>query len=124
MIQNSDIKVRLTLKDGSGAAYVINSLNAYEVYVYYLDGNEKKLLNTYKNTSTGPYAITVNDSANGKIDIVLNRQMTKKAPEGKLYAEVRVRLSVGSEFISSKQNLGSFVEIDTLSTTANPSSLP
>jgi hypothetical protein len=123
MIQNSDIKVRLTLNDSAGSPYVIAALNAYEVYIYRENKGEKELLKTYKNTNTGPYAITVYNSAAGKIDIVLNRELTKSAPAGKLYAEVRIRLVAGSEFISSRQNLGGYSEIDTLTTTANSSSL-
>lgn len=123
MIQNSDIKVRLTLTDGTNP-YTISALNAYEVYAYHVYNGVKTLFATYKNTNTGIYGIVVNDSANGKIDIVLNREKTRTLAEGKIYLEVRVQLSVGSEFIASKQNVGATgIEIDTNYISANPNSL-
>lgn len=123
MVQNNDIKVRLTLTDGTNP-YTINSLDDYEVYIYNLSGKDKNPIATYKKGNTGKYGITVNDSANGKIDIVIHRQDTKNATAGKLYAEVRVRLTAGSEFIASKQNVGSTgVEITDLLTSANKTSL-
>ncbi len=125
MIQNSDIKVRLTLQDSEANPYVINDLNDYEVYVYNKPtGENKKLLATYRKDDTGAYAIDVYDSANGKIDIVINRQLTRFIPDGKLYAEVRVQLNAGSEFINSLQNAGANgVLIDTMVSSANPNSL-
>lgn len=123
MVQNNDIKVRLTLTDGTNA-YAISALNDYEVYLYNLTGKDKTLLATYKKSNTGVYGIAVYDDAAGQIDIVINREVTKNAPSGKLYAEVRIRISAGSEFISSYQNLGSTgVEIDTLLATANKNTM-
>ena len=123
MVQNNDIKVRLTLTDGTNA-YTISALSDYEVYLYSLLGKDKTLLGTYKKSNTGVYGIDVYDDAAGQIDIVVNREMTRNAPTGKLYAEVRIRISAGSEFISSLQNLGSTgVEIDTILASANTKSL-
>lgn len=123
MVQNNDIKVRLTLTDGTNP-YTINSLDDYEVYVYNLSGKDKILLATYKKGNTGMYGITVYDSVTGKIDIVIHRQDTKNASTGKIYAEVRVRLTAGAEFIASKQNVGSTgIEITDLLLSANKTSL-
>lgn len=125
MIQNNDIKVRLTLQDSTPTPYVISNLNDYEVYIYNKPtGENKKLLATYRKNDTGAFAIITYDDINGKIDIVINRQLTRGIIDGKLYAEVRVQLNAGSEFISSLQNIGANgILIDTLYTSANPNSL-
>ena len=125
MIQNSDIKVRLTLQDATATPYVINDLNDYEVYIYNKPtGENKKLLATYRKDDTGAYAIDVYSSATGKIDIVINRQLTRGLPDGKLYAEVRVQLNAGAEFIGSLQNTGANgILIDTMVASANPNTL-
>lgn len=123
MVQNSDIKVRLTITDGTNP-YVISALNDYEVYTYVLNGKEKTLIATYKKSNTGKYGISVYDSITGKIDIVIHRQDTKNSPAGKLYAEVRIRLTTDSAYVSSVQNLGATgIEIGTVETTANKNSL-
>lgn len=105
IVQNSDIKVRLTVTDGT-TAYVINDLDSYAVYLYTLNGKEKTLIATYESGNTGKYGITVFDSGTGKIDIFIHRQDTKNAQIGKLYAEVRIRVTAISSFVSSLQNLG------------------
>ena len=124
MVQNNDIKVRATLTDGTNP-YTITALSDYELYVYYYLAGIKKLVSTYKKGNTGVYGITVFDDVNGKVDFIVNRQQTRKLPDGtKLYLETRVRITGGSEFISSLQNLGANeVLITTLSSSANPDSL-
>lgn len=124
MVQNNDIKVRATLTDGTNP-YVISALNNYELYVYSVSGNNKKLLASYKKSNTGIYSILVFNDALGKIDIVINRQLTRYLPNGtSLYLESRVRVTAGSEFISSIQNIGSNgILITTLNSSANPDSL-
>jgi hypothetical protein len=123
IVQNSDITVRLTLTDGTNA-YAISALNDYEVYTYVLSGKEKTLIATYKKSNAGKYGISVYDDAAGQIDIVLHRQDTKNAPSGKMYAEVRIRITATSDFVSSVQNLGATgVELGDIQTTANKNSL-
>lgn len=120
IVQNSDITVRLTITDGT-TAYVINDLDSYQVYLYTLNGTNKTLIATYDNTNAGKYGITVNDSTTGKIDIVIHRQDTKNAQIGKLYAEVRIRLTATSDFVSSLQNLGETgIEVGTIVKSAAP----
>lgn len=120
MIQNDDIKVRVTVKDSAGSPLTISALNALEIYLYVLSNGLKELKATYAKGNTGLYAITTFDDANGIVDIVINRQLTRTLPDGKLFLETKVRLSAGSEFISSLQNVGSIgVEIDTVEMTAN-----
>src|SRR5687767_4936909 len=106
IVQNTDTTVRITLKDSAGAAIATTSLSAYEVYVYRIEVNEKILIKTFKSTNTGIYGITVNDAATGKIDIILNREMMRNVPAGKIYAEVRLRKTAAATFISSLQNFG------------------
>lgn len=123
MVQNSDIKVRLTLTDGTNP-YVISALNDYEVYTYVLNGKDKTLIATYKKSNTGKYGIDVYDPLTGKIDIIVHRQDTKNAPSGKIYAEVRIRITADSAYVSSVQNLGATgIEIGTIETTANKNTL-
>lgn len=123
IVQNSDISIRLTITDGT-TAYVINDLDDYEVYLYTLLGKEKTLIATYKKSNTGKYGIDVYDSATGKIDLVIHRQDTKNAQVGKLYAEVRIRLTADADFVSSVQNLGETgIEVGTILKSAAPNSL-
>jgi hypothetical protein len=123
MVQNSDISIRLTITDGT-TAYVINDLDDYEIYLYTLVGKEKNLIANYKKSNAGKYGISVFDSASGKIDIVIHRQDTKDI-DGKLYAEVRIRVKVTSDFVSGVQNLGETgIEIDTVLKSAAPTLLP
>lgn len=123
MVQNSDIKVRLTITDGTNP-YVISALDDYEVYTYVLNGKDKTLIATYKKGNTGKYGISIYDDATGKIDIIIHRQDTKNSPSGKLYAEVRIRVTANSAYVSSVQNLGATgIEIGTIELTANKNSL-
>lgn len=104
IVQGNDIKIRLTLSDGI-IPYIINDLNSYAIYLYVLNGKEKTLIATYENGNVGKYGIIVYDSGTGKIDIIIHRQDTKNV-EGKLYAEVKIRVTATSDFVSSIQNLG------------------
>lgn len=123
IVQNSDTEIEFTLTDGT-TAYVINNLNAYEVYIYNVTVTDKILLATFKNTNTGVYAIEVASSATGKIRVILNREMTRNLASGKVFAEIRIRVTADAEFISSRQNLGiTGIEIATAQTSANPNSL-
>lgn len=124
MVQNSDIKVRFTLTDGTNA-YNISALNDYEVYIYTLTAlKEKTLIATYKKSNAGKYGITVDDAPNGKIIVTVHRQDTINAAPGKLYAEIRLRLTATSEFVSSVQNVGATgIEVTTLDKTANTKNL-
>ncbi len=123
IVQNSDLKVRFTLTDGTNP-YVISALNDYEIYTYVLSGKEKTLIATYKKSNTGKYGIAVYDPVTGKVDIVVHRQDTKNAPSGKLYAEVRIRVTTDSAYVSSVQNLGETgIELGTVELTANKTSL-
>jgi hypothetical protein len=126
MIQNDDIKVRVTISDSAGVPLTISALNAVEIYLYTINQNTgaKEIKATYRNTGTGLYEITTFDDANGIVEFVINRQLTRTLPDGKLYLETKVRLSAGSEFISSVQNIGAKgVEIDTIEMTANKNTL-
>lgn len=123
MVQNDDIKVRLTLTDGINP-YTISALNALEVYVYVIDGANKKLVSTHKLNAGGLYNIAIDDDPSGKVTFVIQRQDTVEIKIGKLYAEVRLRLSASSEYISSVRNIGSTgIYITTIDQTANPNSL-
>lgn len=122
-VQNNDIAVRFTITDGTDP-YVINNLNDYSIYLYYLLGKDKVLIATYNKNEAGKYGIDVYDSANGKVDIVIHRQDTKKVPAGKIYAEIRIRTTADSDYVSSVQNTGvTGVEIGDLDTTANKNNL-
>jgi hypothetical protein len=124
VIQNTDTTVRFTLKDSAGVAIAISSLSAYEIYVYRIFNNQKIIVASYKDSNTGIYDIVVNDGPNGKIDIILNREITSKTEPSKLYAEVRIRKTATSAFISSLQNLGEEgMLIGELKSTINSNSL-
>lgn len=124
MIQNDDIKVELTIRDSAGTPLTISALNALEVYLYTLVKGVKELKATYRNGNTGLYGMTITDDAGGVVEIVINRQLTRGLPDGKLYLETKVQLNAGSEFISSLQNVGSAgIEIDTIEMTANKNTL-
>lgn len=123
IVQNSDVKLILTLIDENGDAYVIDNLNNYEVYVYYLNVITKTLCGTFKKANTGPFSINIEDSATGKISIVINRQ-TLRGVSGKLFAEVKIRVTADSDFIDSVQNLGTTANlIGTVVKSANNESL-
>lgn len=101
-LQGEDIQVRLTLTDGT-SAIPPSTLDAYSVNVYYLDAfGVKQNLATYKSTNTGLYDIVVFSDALGKIDIIINRELTKTITGSKLYAEVFIKETASSEFILSK----------------------
>lgn len=101
-LQGEDIQVRLTLTDGTNAIPP-STLDAYSVNVYYLDAfGVKQNLATYKSTNTGLYDIVVFSDALGKIDIIINRELTKTITGSKLYAEVFIKETASSEFILSK----------------------
>ena len=124
MIQNDDIKIELTIRDSAGTPLTISALNALEVYLYTLVKGVKELKATYRNGNTGLYGMEVTDDAGGVVEIVINRQLTRALPDGKLYLETKVQLNAGSEFISSLQNVGSpGIEIDTIEMTANKNTL-
>jgi len=124
MIQNDDIQARVTITDNSGNPIVISSLNALEIYIYELIKGEKSLKATYKKGNAGLYKITTYDDANGVVDIIINRQMTRTLTTGKLYLETKAQFNATSDFISSLQNIGSTgVEIDLVEKTANANSL-
>jgi predicted component of type VI protein secretion system len=123
IVQNSDITVRLTITDGTNP-YAISSLDDYEIYLYTLSGKDKVLVANYKKSNAGKYGITVYDPITGKVDIVIHRQDTKDI-EGKLYAEVRIRLTATSDYVSSVQNLGQTgIEVTTVLKSAAPNYLP
>lgn len=106
LIQNDDLKVRLIITNGTDP-FVINSLNDYQVYLYFHTGAQvKRLLTVYKNDGTGEHAITVEDSAAGKVTIVVPRSLTKTLPAGLLYAEVKLQLNSTSDYINGKANVG------------------
>lgn len=100
-IQGEDIKVRLTLTDGT-SPILPSTLNAYSVSVYYIDAfGDKQNLATYKSSNTGLYDIVVFSDADGEIDIIINRELTKTITSGKLYAEVFTKATATSEYIAS-----------------------
>lgn len=124
MIQNDDIQARITITDSASVAIVISSLNALEIYLYELVKGEKALRATYKKGNTGLYKITTYDDANGIVDIIINRQMTRTLTTGKLYLETKAQFNASSDFISSLQNVGAAgVEIDLVEKTANANTL-
>ena len=124
IVQNTDTLVRITLKDSDGVAIDLSTLSDYEIYVYRKEGNDKILIKTFKSSNTGFYGIVVNDAPTAKVDIILNREMMNTVPAGKIYAEVRLRKIVTSEFISSSQNLGeNELEIGEVVTSSNITSL-
>jgi hypothetical protein len=101
-LQGEDIQVRLTLTDGTNLIQP-STLDAYSVNVYYLDHfGAKQNLATYKSTNTGLYDIVVFSDSLGKIDIIINRELTKTITGSKLYAEVFIKETASSEFILSK----------------------
>lgn len=123
-IQGEDIQVRLTLTDGT-SAIAPSTLDAYSVNVYYLDSfGVKQNLATYKSTNTGLYDIVVFSDALGKIDIIINRELTKTITGSKLYAEVFIKETASSEFILSKSVNGtSSIFICDFYTSANSSAI-
>ena len=124
IIQNTDLQIDFTLTDDVGTPYVIADLNAYEVYLYNIKANVKKLVYTYKNTNAGISGITVVDSPNGIIEIILNREVTNQLPDGDIYAEVKIRLTANSEYVSSFKNLGvNGIKIGTIDSSVNQKSL-
>lgn len=124
MIGNDDIQVQVTIKDGVGVALTISALNAVEIYIYVMVKGVKTLKATYKKGNTGYYGIATINDADGIVEIILNRQLTRGLPDGKVYLETKVQLSASSSFISSLQNLGApGVEIDTNQMTANNNTL-
>jgi hypothetical protein len=124
MIGNDDIQVQVTIKDQAGVPLTISALNAVEVYIYIMVKGSKTLKATYKKGNSGYYGITTVNDSGGIIEIILNRQLTRGLPEGKIYLETKVQLSASSSFISSLQNVGApGVEIDTNEMTANNNTL-
>lgn len=120
MIQGEDIQIRLTITDGTSPIQP-STLNAYSVVVYYLASGTKTILATYKNTNVGLFDIVVYDDALGKIDIILNRNITARFPEGEIYAEVFIQESASSEFINALANSGvNQILLLSISRAANP----
>lgn len=124
MIQGEDIQVRFTLTSG-GVAIQPSTLDAYSVNVYYLDAFGVKVnLATYKSTNTGLYDIVVFNNTLGKIDIIINRELTRTITGNKIYAEVFIRATASSEFILSKSVNGqSSIFICDFFTSANSSAV-
>ena len=100
MIQSEDIKIRLTLTDGT-SAILPSSLDSYSVVVYYIASGKKTVIATFSSEESGLYGITVYDNAAGKIDVVLNRDVTAKIPPSKVYAEVFIKETASAEYISN-----------------------
>ncbi|CAB4152582.1 hypothetical protein UFOVP606_17 [uncultured Caudovirales phage] len=120
MIQGEDIQIRLTITDGTTPIQP-STLNAYSVVVYYLASGRKTVLATFLNTNVGLFDIVVYDDALGKIDIILNRNITARFPEGEIYAEVFIQETASSEFINALANSGvSQILLFSISRAANP----
>ena len=120
MIQNDDIQVRITITDENGDPVVISSLNALEIYVYEIVKGEKVLKATFQKGNAGLYKIITYDDANGIVDIILNRQLTRNVTSDKIYLETKAQFNATSDFISSKQNIGApGLEIDLVEKTAS-----
>lgn len=101
-IQGEDIQVRFTLTDGV-SAIPPSTLNAYSINVYYTDPlGVKQNISTYKSSNTGLYDIIVFNDATGKVDIIINRELTKTISKAKVYAEVYIQETASAEFILSK----------------------
>ncbi len=124
IVQNTDTVIRITLKDSTGTAIDISTLSAYEVYLYQIVNNVKVKVAYFKSSNTGIYDVIVNDAPNGKIDVILNREVSINTPPGTVYAETRIRQTATSTFISSVENLGvNGIEVGEIVSTANATSL-
>ena len=101
-IQGEDIQVRFTITNGT-TAIAPSTLDSYAINVYYIDSFGNKVnLATYKSSNTGLYDIVVFSDVLGKVDIIINRELTKTITSGKLYGEVFTKATSTSEFIASK----------------------
>ncbi len=124
IVQNTDTVIRITLKDSTGTAIDISTLSADEVYLYQIVNNVKVKVAYFKSSNTGIYDVIVNDAPNGKIDVILNREVSINTPPGTVYAETRIRQTATSTFISSVENLGvNGIEVGEIVSTANATSL-
>jgi hypothetical protein len=105
MIQGEDIKIRLTMTDGTNPI-VPSTLFAYAVVVYFLATGKKTQIAKYESGTTGAYGIDVFNDVLGKIDIILNRELTPKIPVGIVYGEVWIKETASAEYLLSKSKKG------------------
>lgn len=106
VMQGNDVAMRtFNIQDSNGSNILIANINDYNIYVYSLDNGEKKNKLIFRKTpGTGEKQIIVVDTTT--IGFVVDRNYTKTAKPGKLYAEIEVQISAGSAYISSLQNSG------------------
>lgn len=124
MIQGTDIKVRFTITDGTNAIPP-STLDAYAINIYYFNEfGDKVNVATYKSTNTTFYDIVVYNDATGKVDIVINRELTKTIKKGIVYGEVFIKETSTSEFIAAKSVNGvSSINLFTMETSSNVEAL-
>jgi hypothetical protein len=119
MIQGTDAKVRFTLTDGTSPIQP-SALYNYAIDVYHLASGKKTQLATFLKSNTGLFSIVVFNDSLGKIDIILNRNLTAKFPIGDIYGEVSIMETATSDFILSKSKNGATaIFIDTVEASAN-----
>lgn len=120
IVQGQDVKVRMTMTDGTNPIKP-SDLDAYAVSVYYLASGVKKQLAKFESTVSGAYGIDVFDDDDGKIDFIVNREITPKIPAGEVYGELWIKETATSEYILSKSKSGvSGVLLFEMTAAANP----
>lgn len=125
VLQGTDVTRRdFTIKDSTGVTVNIADINDYHIYVYSLTNGLKKNLLTFKKTpvaSTDKQIIVVNTTT---IGFIVDRNYTKTAKPGKLYAEIEIQMTATSDYVSSLQNSGADAyEICEIIQSANPTEL-
>lgn len=122
MVQNSDITLTLTLKTSAGVNIDPTDINDYEFFIYYLNGNDKALLATYKKSNSGLYGITY-DAIADTYTIIINRELTAIMPSKTIYIESLVQL-IDATGIGGFKNISSTANlVTTMVSSANPKQL-
>lgn len=125
ILQGTDVTMRtFTIKDSGGTIIPIANILDYHIYVYSLANGLKTNKITYKKTpvaATDKQIVVVDTNT---IGFVVDRNYTKTAKPGLLYAEIEVQLTTSSSYVSSKMNTGAdaYVVCNIIQS-ANPSEL-
>ncbi len=107
IMQGNDVPMRtFKIKDSNGSLINIDDINDYQIFIYSVANSKKTNLFTFKktpDTDKGEKAIAVVDTTT--IGFVIDRTQTKNKT-GVLYAELKIRMTATSDYISSLQNSG------------------
>lgn len=106
ILRGTDVTMRtFQVKDSAGTLINIADILDYNIYVYSIEDNEKVHQLTFRKTPVGDdKSIVIVDTTT--IGFIVDRNYTKTAPLGNLYAEIEVQLTASSNYVSSKQNTG------------------